>query len=195
MAKYDEFMKRVLRLVPGDFAKWLMPGLDFQQAKISFEDREFEVIHKRLDTLLKLESPRDTNYLHIEFQGEPEDGFLERMMFYNVRIYSEFRKPVQTVVIFLQASKKIKELPSMLSYGIEEKECLRFSYEKIILPEISAESLIESKIAGLLTLVPLGKIEEGKAEKILNQTAMEIEKLPLEQKRELGYGILRSLRV
>ena len=44
MGHYDEYFKSLIRLLPKDFAKWLLTKKEMKKAKVSIEDREFEII-------------------------------------------------------------------------------------------------------------------------------------------------------
>lgn len=176
MAKYDPLVKRLGRLKPRDFVEFIYPKSEIEN--VSFEDREFEFTHKRVDLLYKVKAKKlGEFYFHLEFQGEPEKDFLERLLIYSGRIIEEFEKPVKTVVIFLRNSKKIRELDCPATWYLGGEELIRMSYTKLILPEEDWEIFSRKGCEAFLPLIPLTKIKKGEEGKVLQETAKKIEKI------------------
>ena len=171
-------MKRLGRLCPKDFIRWLFPQMTIQ--KISFEDREFELTHRRVDILYKVKTKRlGEFYIHLEFQVElkEKDNFSIRLHEYATRIRKEFGLPVKTVGIFLDSTKVIRELLPVDRSEFDGQLISEFHYTKIILPDESWENILAKDIPALFALIPVTKIPKGEAKKALSQAAKNIEKI------------------
>ena len=133
MPKYDPIMKRLGRLLPDDFVKWLCPNFNPQQ--VTFEDREFELTQRRVDLLYKVKT-EDVGefFLHLEFQGAWEKDFSVRLHEYSTRIRREFDLPVKTVAVFLDSSSTIRETEPVDRCELAGELISEFHYTKIILP-------------------------------------------------------------
>ena len=177
MSKYDDLMKRLGRLRPNDFIQWLYPELQSVKS-VSFEDREFELTHRRVDVLYKVEEERLGEFLiHLEFQAQPNKDFSMRMHEYSTRIRREYKLPVASVAIFLESSKAVRDLEPIDRCEFAGKITSEFNYTKIILPENDWRTIIGKKIVALLPLIPLAKISNEEEQQALNEAKEAIENL------------------
>ncbi len=177
LSKYDDIMKRLGRLRPHDFIEWLCPELQSIQ-KVSFEDREFELTHRRVDTLYLIDEKDIGKFLlHLEFQAQLKDDFSIRMHEYSTRIRKEYKLPVMTVALFLESGKDVINLDPVDRCELAGKLISEFHYTKIILPENDWRTVIDKKIVALLPLIPLTKIPKGEELKALNEAKESIENL------------------
>lgn len=173
---YDPLAKRLGRLKGDDFVRFVCPKMKIE--KVSFCDREFELTHRRVDTLYKVETKEYGEFfLNLEFQGNPEENFLERLFLYSSRVLYEYKLPVKTVVFFLKSTKGVRELPCPFEQKLGEEELTRLNYTKIILAEADWKAILKTKFEGLLPLIPLMKIEKAELKEALEKTVKTIEKI------------------
>ena len=192
-AKYDDLVKRLGRLRPQDFVQWVCPNLKDVQG-VSFEDREFELTHRRVDILYQVATKEAGKFfLHVEFQTQLPVGFPLRLLEYSARIRREVKRPVKTVVIFLKNTKAIRELETVDRCEIGGELINEFHYTKVILPNEPWQALLEKNLPVLYALVPLSQIAEGEESQALGKAVQRIEEVEDTQLRgELG-GILYLL--
>ena len=189
MSKYDDLVKRLGRLCPDDFVRWLFPNLKVK--KVSFEDREFELTYRRVDLLYKVNAEKlGEFYFHLEFQVILEDDFAMRLHEYVTRIHRQFGLPVKTVAVFLDSTQAIKDLLPVDRHEFAGELISEFHYTKIILPEEQWSEVMTKGIPALLPLIPLTKIQKGEEKEALSQAAKVIAKLPDKQLRKELAAIL-----
>ena len=175
--KYDDLVKRLGRLRPNDFVQWLCSDLGKVQS-VSFEDREFELTHRRVDVLYKVKTKEVGEfYFHLEFQGALKRDFSIRLHEYATRIRREFKLPVRTVAVFLSSTKAIRNLIPVDRCKIAGEVVSEFHYTKLILPRENWKSIIAKRLPALLPLIPLTKIPKGEEQKALAKAADGIESL------------------
>ncbi len=92
------------------------------------EDIEFQKItgdaetgRRYADKLMRVYKKADGEealiFIHVEVQGQKEEGFSERMFLCNYRIYDRFQKPVISIAILTDENKDWR--PSGFGYGID----------------------------------------------------------------------------
>lgn len=183
MAKYDDLVKRLARLCPKDFVQWVCPKLQ-KIENVSFEDREFELTYRRVDTLYKVRAKTTGEFfLHLEFQANLSDDLSLRLHEYSARIHRELKSPVKTVVVFLDATPAIKSLESVDRMDLAGEPISEFRYTKIILPEEYWESVIAKGLPALWPLIPFTRIPQGEERQALHKAVDAIDHLQDAQMR------------
>lgn len=182
MNKYDEIVKRLGRLRPRDFVRWIYPNLELSEDPIIFKDREFEKItHRRVDLFYKIKKQnKEEFYFLLEFETGSYTDFEFRFLEYFSLIWKEVKLPVKPVVVFLNDTTTIRNNPTEIQCKIEEEVICNFRYTKIILPQESWRTILAKKLVALLPLIPLSKIPKEEEEEALERSIEEIEKIPEE---------------
>lgn len=92
---------------------------------------------------------------HIEFQKRNDPRMAERLLEYSILASSENGwLPVYTVVIYLRRDGEVPRSPFVRKLP-NGKEFQRFYYDVIELEQISARTLLDTGLLGLLPLLPL----------------------------------------
>jgi predicted transposase YdaD len=177
MSKYDDMMKRLGRLRPQDFIRWFCPQIK-EIESITFEDREFEWTHRRVDLLYHVKTKElGEFYLELEFETSNHADFPYRMLEYFSRIWKAVELPLKPVAIFLNVTESIRKIPHEIQCKIGKEVICSFRYEKILLPEEPWQKVLSNKLPALLPLVSLSQIPKGEEELALKQTVEELEKI------------------
>ena len=181
MSKYDDLMKRLGRLRPNDFVQWLCPEIKKIES-VSFEDREFELTHRRVDLLYKVNTTDVGAFLfHLEFQAQLKPDFSIRMHEYSTRIRRDSKLPVKTVAVFLDSTPAIRKLEPVDRCDFFGEVISEFRYTKIILPDEGWKNILGKGIPVLYSLIPLTQIPKEEEDKALREATQCIESL-LDQK-------------
>ena len=177
MSKYDDLLKGLARLSPKDFVQWLCPQFP-KIKKVTFEDREFELTYRRVDTLYKVKAKQAAEFiLHLEFQATLSDDLSMRLYEYSARIHRALKLPVKTVVVFLDSTHAIKTLEPVERMEVGGEIVSEFHYTKVILPEKHWETVIAKGLPAILPLIPFTKIPKGEERLALSKAAESIENL------------------
>ncbi len=147
---WDDTFKKLIRIQPEAFVRWLSPNAHFlQELPHTLEQEDLHV-----DGLLQVEIVGQSMLLHIELQTYPDAQMAERILRYNVLAHMKYDLPVLSYVIYLLESKTLP--PSLLIWRFpDEQEQLRFSFDSIHLAQFSVEDLLIMDLSGLLPLLPL----------------------------------------
>ncbi len=177
MSKYDDLLKKLARLSPQDFVEWLCPQFP-KIEKVTFEDREFELTYRRVDTLYKVKATQVGEFfIHLEFQASLSSDLAMRLHEYSARIHRELNLPIKTVVIFLDSTPAIKALKPVERLELAGEIISEFHYTKIVLPEESWETVVAKGLPAILPLIPFTKIPPGEERQALSKAADAIENL------------------
>lgn len=177
MSKYDELVKQLAVLRPKDFIEWVCPHIHNIE-KVSFEDREFPLTYRRVDTLYKVKAKEVGKFfVHLEFQASLSSDLSIRLHEYSVRIRRQLKSPVMTVVVFLNSTPAIKafEPVDRLEFAGTISE---FHYTKIILSEQRWLEIINKGLPALWSLIPLTRIPKGDERQALSKATEAIEHIP-----------------
>ncbi|MEO8970190.1 MAG: hypothetical protein ABI406_01165 [Ktedonobacteraceae bacterium] len=153
---WDYISKRLVRAHARHFTKWLMKDATF----IRQLDNQLQIQSLYADALLEVELHGKRGLLHIEFQSYYDADMALRTLEYNVmasRQYNHIR--VYSVVIYLRNKGGVPTSPYVRDF-IDERPVHLFFYNVIKLWEITAESIFQMNLTGLLPLIPL--TENGK---------------------------------
>jgi len=176
LAKYDDLLKGLTRLSPQNFVEWLCPQFT-KIEKVTFEDREFELTYRRVDTLYKVRIKRREFFLHLEFQASLSDDLSMRLNEYSARIHRATMLPVKTIVVFLDSTPAIKKLDTVERIEIEGEMVSEFHFTKIILPEESWKTVVAKGLPAILPLIPFTNIPKDEERQALSKAAEAIENL------------------
>jgi predicted transposase YdaD len=177
LSKYDDLLKGLARLTPKDFVQWLCPQFS-KIEKATFQDREFELTYRRVDTLYRVKAKQVGNFiLHLEFQATLPDDLSMRLFEYSARIHRALKLPVKTVVVFLDSTHAITTLDPVERMEVGGEIVSEFHYTKIILPEEYWGQVVAKGLPAILPLIPFTKIPKGEERQALSKAAEAIENL------------------
>jgi predicted transposase YdaD len=151
---WDDRLKRLAGVFPGDFVDWLLPGAQF----VGIASLDLKTLTKTIstDTLFEVSVKGKKALLHIEFQRRPKADMARRVWEYNVLATLQHECPVYSFVIYLRPGGKIPESP--LTWGLPDYERVHtFRYTTIKLWELPVEELKKTGLKGLLPLCLLAK--------------------------------------
>jgi len=118
--------------------------------------------------------------LHLEFQSTKHTYMAERLLEYNIQASKEHGYlPVHTCVIYLRKTAAVPQ-PPFIRRLPDGSEILRFTYQIIELWKMSAQSILQEGLDGLLPLVLF--TENAKQPKVLDEV---VERLSVSQNKEL----------
>lgn len=186
MGKYDDVVKHLGRLRGEDFVRWIYPELKITKENISFEDREFEKVNtsRRVDLLYKVRREEGKEFFFLlEFETGSYSDFHLRFLEYFAFVLRGVNLPVKPVVVFLNSTKMIEEIPCKIECRIEEELICEFHYTKIILPEEGWKKILEKELIALLPLIPFSKIPSEEKEEALKRTIEAIERIENKEER------------
>lgn len=109
---YDSPWKDAIERYFADFLHFFFPHAHAEvdwTRPVVFLDQELraavhdaELGRRLVDKLVKLTrigGAEDWLYIHVEVQGDVQDGFAERMFIYNYRLYDRYRKPIASFAV------------------------------------------------------------------------------------------------
>lgn len=94
---YDNLCKRLAEQYPQAFLHWLL-GTTPTQIQLLKTELSNEPIRADFLSFFQL----DGSIVHLEFQTQPEADFPLRMLEYWVRLYRQYRCPIEQIVLFLK---------------------------------------------------------------------------------------------
>ncbi|MGH2345346.1 MAG: hypothetical protein ACRDG4_08980, partial [Chloroflexota bacterium] len=132
----------------------LLPLLGSEDATIlGVESLELPAMATRLDTLLRLISPRGTPYLHlVEWQGYRDPGLLKRITHYRSWLVMHQPLPVAATVVYL---KREDDMGAVLQQTVDGKDVYVASVSTVRLWNLHADEAVASGRTGLAVLSPL----------------------------------------
>jgi len=152
---FDSMMKRMIGLLPEDFAKWVDHEATFVQAL----DIELKSQHIFADALLQITRNGKPALAHLECQTDKDPEMAVRLLEYTILASRQYHRiPVYSYVIYLREDREVQQPPYIRRFPDEEgEEVLRFYYRVIKLADIPAEAILAQDWVGLLPLLPLTK--------------------------------------
>lgn len=164
---FDNICKFICKHYPQQYIAWLFDELVSSPIAILESELSVEPIHA--DSLIFLQT-KDLIF-HFEFQLDVCDSvpvFDIRMLDYWVRLYREYRTPIEQIVILLKDTPANRKLKGYFQCGRTSH-----GYRVIRIWEIDPETLLKNK--ALLPLACLAKTDNPTD--LLNRVAEEIEKI------------------
>jgi hypothetical protein len=174
---WDFVLKKILQENPQQFVSWILKGaiitsiLNVEiKRKSIYADALFEVVFYGQKMLL-----------HLEFQSTKHTYMAERLLEYNIQASKEHGYlPVHTCVIYLRKTAEVPK-PPFIRRLPDGSETVRFTYQVIELWKLSAQSIFQEGLDGLLPLVLF--TENGKQPAVLDEV---VERLSVAQNKELS---------
>ncbi len=154
MAKdWDDTLKKLVQANPQDFVTFIQPGLRIEaqlQAELGRErvyaDGLFQCTYRENQPML----------VHLEFQSSKHNEMGERLLEYNVLASRDHeRQPVLSCVLYLRPLRAALPTSPLIGRLPTGEVNIVFHYKILRLWEMSAISLLESGLTGVLPLVPL----------------------------------------
>ncbi len=149
---WDSTLKRLLRVDPMAFVKWILPGAIF----IKERPYELESEKREVDALLDVVVDGKLMLLHIEFQTYNDSTMAERLLLYNVLVRSVHKLPVLSCVIYLLRDGNIQKSPLRLTVP-SGQTVLDFHFVNIEVGQLEPEDILNTNIVALLPLLSLTK--------------------------------------
>ncbi len=186
MGDWDGKMKHLAALAPDDFVQWLVcDGQFVKELPINFASREIDG-----DVLWDIRIKGRPTLLHLEFQVKPETIMGRRMWEYNVEACLKYKQPVHSVVIYLQKPGSPQARPPYRVTLPNGRNVHEFWYDVVELCKVETEQLLQSRLKGLLPLVPLTR--EGKRQEAVERVIEELLEPGVQNPEELlwlTYGL------
>lgn len=153
----------------------LLPLLGAEGATVlEVESLELPTTATRLDTLLRLRSPRGTPYLHlIEWQGYHDPDFLKRTLYYRAWLMLRRPEPVMVTLIYM---KREDDVGDTLRQMVDDQEIFLTPFHCVRLWELDAEEAITGGRPGLAVLSPF--MRGGNAALIEQAAAVVLRNVP-----------------
>jgi hypothetical protein len=168
MGDWDGKMKHLAALAPDDFVRWLVPDGHFvKELPTNFASREIDG-----DVLWDIRIKKRPTLLHLEFQVKPETKMGHRMWEYNVEACLKYKRPVHSVVVYLQRPGSPQARPPYCMRLPNGRNVHEFWYDVIELCKVDTEQLFQRGLKGLLPLVPL--TQEGKRQHAVERVIEEL---------------------
>jgi len=164
---WDDTTKRLIRLNPHHFVRWILKGALFKDA-LSIELKNWT---RESDFLLDVILNGAPMLLHLELQSVDDADMAQRLLEYNILATREHSRKVLSCVIYLRPDKDIAESPLIWTLP-DGQEVLRFHFLAIKLWEIPAEDILQTDLVGLLPLLPLTK--DGKGHEVIDEMVRRI---------------------
>lgn len=167
MAKTDIPSKRLIQLRPDDWAKLVLKDNNDIVLTEMKPDKNPKV-ESRLDSLFWIKGRQENFILNIEPQGYYEASLPARMLRYRSDIW-EYTigkaigiPSIKQVVVFFypKDDNKVHQLKDERS----DDSNISFSYDVIKIWEIKKDYIIDNKLIGLYSLLPLMRIEQGETD-------------------------------
>lgn len=173
---WDFLLKKILRENPQQFVSWILKGAILTSI-LSVEIKRKSIY---ADALFEVVFYGQTILLHLEIQSTKHQRMGERLLEYNVQASKEHGYlPVHTCVIYLRKTAAVPQ-PPFIRRLPDGSETLRFTYQIIELWKMSAQSIFQEGLDGLLPLVLF--TENAKQPKVLDEV---VERLGAAQNKEL----------
>lgn len=188
MAKTDIPSKRLIQLKPDDWAKFALNTNE----EIRLEEMKSEKnpkVESRLDSLFWIESEKERFILNLEPQGYYDKSLAARMLRYRADIweYTTWKNlgtpSIKQVVIFFyeKDDNNIHELND----DRKGNNKIDYSYDVLRVWEIKKAYVIDNRLEGLYSLLPLMKKETNETdEEIIENTVRIIETIEDEALRQ-----------
>ncbi|MGO1470314.1 MAG: hypothetical protein ACTHW2_09865 [Tissierella sp.] len=179
MAKTDIPSKRLIQLRPDDWAKVVLKdNSDIRLTEMKADKNP--KVESRLDTLFWVESDKDEDdfILNIEPQGYYEAALPARMLRYRSDIWeytiSSGRgiQSIKQVVVFFYPKDDNRE-HSLYDKRVD-KSNISFSYDIIRVWELDKDYIIDNKLIGLYSLLPLMEIEPGETDEEIIEKSVKV---------------------
>ncbi len=172
---YDNVLKRLAATYPSAFVQWL---LTVDAANIEVLPTELSLEPVRSDAVYFL--PHPGRILHLEFQTEPKSNppVPVRMLDYFVRLYRQYDRPIEQVVIFLKPTTSEAVFTEEFAVGNTMHR-----YRVIRMWEQDPTPLLANP--ALLPLAVLARTDAPRS--LLQQVAAQVELIDeLQQQREIS---------
>jgi predicted transposase YdaD len=148
---FDATLKRILKAHGPDWAAWLAPQFGLPSGPMEAIETELSTFQPIADKVFRLPDP--FGLLHLELQSTWSGELPDRIHVYNTLLRDRHGGPVRSVAILLRPEAQANALTgTLVHYGADGQEYLRFRYDVIRIWELPAESLL----SGGLGIAPLG---------------------------------------
>ncbi len=148
---YDDAMKKLVGGNPEDFLSWVLREAIYTQ-RLPYELHPESIY---ADGLIEAILAEERILAHFEFQSSYDIRIGERLLEYNVLASRQYDYvTVYSYVIYLKDCGNVPQSP-FVRVSSTGKEIIRFHYVIIELHKITAEEIQETKLSGLLPLLPL----------------------------------------
>jgi predicted transposase/invertase (TIGR01784 family) len=172
--EYDNVCKLLCKRFPKQYAAWKIKNI---AEPVTVLEQELSIEPIRADSVIFLQTPE--RILHMEFQVNIENSnppLPLRMLDYWVRLYRQYRRPVDQIVVLLKESPAAKALESTFQF-----ENTNHSYQVVRMWEEDTEWLIQDK-----ALFPLAVLSHTSNSKdLLNQVAERVKTIDNIDERKL----------
>ncbi len=149
---WDSTLKRLIRINPSAFVKWLLPNAVFLREL----PRELQSQQREVDALVEIFLDKERVLLHIEFQTYNDSKMADRLLLYNVFTRSVYNLPVISWVIYLLEGGSVQQSPFSISL-LNGKKINDFYYDSTKIGQLTPEDIIKLGITALIPLLPLTK--------------------------------------
>jgi hypothetical protein len=174
---WDFLLKKILRENPQQFVSWILKDAVLKSI-LSVEIKRKSIY---AGALFEVVFYGQLILLHLEFQSTKDKRMGERLLEYNMQASKEHGYlPVHSCVIYLRKMADVPK-PPFIRRLPNGSETVRFTYQIIELWKMSAESLFQEGLDGLLPLVLF--TENGKQPKVLDKV---VERLSASRNKELS---------
>ena len=172
---YDNLCKRLAEQYPQAFLHWLL-GTTPTQIQLLKTELSNEPIRADFLSFFQL----DGSIVHLEFQTQPEADFPLRMLDYWVRLYRQYRCPIEQIVLFLKPTDSPQVYVDQLQLP-RTQHC----YRVVRVWEQNPEPLLAEP--GLLPLAVLA--QSNNSPQLINQVSEALSAIESpQQRREIATG-------
>jgi hypothetical protein len=147
---YDRALKSLME----DHAEEMLPELLPESRLIAEQNSEITRLNLRADIVYLIDYKDEPHILNRELQTEPEKDMALRMLIYHVELYTKFRLPVISMVMY-PFETNIPE-PVFQEENVEEI-LLTFRHRILRLWTIEAEPFLRRRVISMYTLLPAMK--------------------------------------
>jgi hypothetical protein len=147
---YDRALKSLME----DHAAEMVPELVPDARLIAEQNSEITRLNLRADIVYLIDYKGEPHILNMELQTEPEKDMALRMLIYHVELYTKYRLPVISMVMY-PFETNIPE-PVFQEESVDEI-LLTFRHRGLRLWTIEAEPFLQRRIVSMYTLLPAMK--------------------------------------
>jgi hypothetical protein len=144
---YDNSMKAILKEDAADIVPQLLPGAIFVDVL------DIEVLRSalRVDRVYQIYYQDRPHILHLEFQASSDKEMAQRLLFYHVGLWRDYKQPVISMVIYL-FNAQMPTSPLLELSG--NKRIITFHYHVLALWTLDAREYVQQHRLSMYTLLP-----------------------------------------
>jgi hypothetical protein len=154
----DQGVKRLAQSRPRDLVAFAVPGAEYLGPLATDLATASQLV---ADTLFRVRYKGVECVVNLEVEAAPGKEMADRVFLYGSRAYALYRRPVLSVVLWLQKEHGGRPPASPWQMGIPGEGLATWKFRRIELYNTPAEELLQRGLEGFVGLLPLVPFTRG----------------------------------